>query len=90
MAHERGESWHVDSQRLGRLVDRHASALELYARQWCEAPEDVVQEAFRGAVEPATRAREPGGLAVPGRFGTGRSTPAPRLGGDGDTKPRRR
>ena len=46
MAHERGESWHVDSERLGRLVDRHASALELYARQWCEAPEDVVQEAF--------------------------------------------
>lgn len=27
-------------------MDRHASALELYARQWCDSPEDVVQEAF--------------------------------------------
>jgi RNA polymerase sigma-70 factor (ECF subfamily) len=31
---------------LGRLVDEHAAALTLYARQWCSAPEDVVQEAF--------------------------------------------
>src|SRR5690242_1452038 len=31
---------------LARLVDRHAAALVLYARQWCAAPEDVVQEAF--------------------------------------------
>jgi RNA polymerase sigma-70 factor (ECF subfamily) len=31
---------------LGHLVDRHAAALTLYARQWCAAPEDVVQEAF--------------------------------------------
>jgi RNA polymerase sigma-70 factor (ECF subfamily) len=31
---------------LGRLVDQHAAALVLYARQWCAAPEDVVQEAF--------------------------------------------
>ncbi len=31
---------------LGRLVDAHAAALVLYARQWCAAPEDVVQEAF--------------------------------------------
>jgi RNA polymerase sigma-70 factor (ECF subfamily) len=31
---------------LGRLVDEHAAALTLYARQWCAAPEDVVQEAF--------------------------------------------
>jgi RNA polymerase sigma-70 factor (ECF subfamily) len=31
---------------LGRLVDDHAAALILYARQWCPAPEDVVQEAF--------------------------------------------
>jgi len=29
-----------------RLVDRHGPALILYARQWCDAPEDVVQEAF--------------------------------------------
>src|SRR2546421_651402 len=31
---------------LGRLVREHAAALVLYARQWCDAPEDVVQEAF--------------------------------------------
>jgi RNA polymerase sigma-70 factor (ECF subfamily) len=29
-----------------RLIDTHAAALVLYARQWCGAPEDVVQEAF--------------------------------------------
>jgi len=31
---------------IGRLIDVHAAALTLYARQWCAAPEDVVQEAF--------------------------------------------
>lgn len=31
---------------LGRLVDEHAAALVLYARQWCSTPEDVVQNAF--------------------------------------------
>lgn len=33
-------------ERLGHLIDRHAAALELYARQWCACPEDVVQDAF--------------------------------------------
>ena len=36
----------MDSDWLGQLVDRHAAALELFARQWCDTPEDVVQEAF--------------------------------------------
>ena len=31
---------------LGRLMDDHAAALVLYARQWCASAEDVVQEAF--------------------------------------------
>jgi RNA polymerase sigma-70 factor (ECF subfamily) len=31
---------------LGLLLDTRAAALALYARQWCAAPEDVVQEAF--------------------------------------------
>ena len=31
---------------LAELVDRHASALVLYARQWCSTPDDVVQTAF--------------------------------------------
>ena len=33
-------------EQLGRLMDDHAAALVLYARQWCAAAEDVVQEAF--------------------------------------------
>src|SRR5438045_3731464 len=33
-------------EQLGRLIDAHAAALALYARQWCAAPEDVVQEAL--------------------------------------------
>jgi RNA polymerase sigma factor (sigma-70 family) len=36
----------MDPQRLGQLIDEHAAALTLYARQWCRAPDDVVQEAF--------------------------------------------
>jgi RNA polymerase sigma-70 factor (ECF subfamily) len=31
---------------LARLIDGHAAALVLYARQWCAEPEDVVQDAF--------------------------------------------
>ncbi len=33
-------------EQLSRLVDDYAAALVLYARSWCAAPEDVVQEAF--------------------------------------------
>jgi RNA polymerase sigma-70 factor (ECF subfamily) len=36
----------MDATTLGRLIDRHGAALVLYARQWCDAPEDVVQDAF--------------------------------------------
>ncbi len=31
---------------LVQLVDQHAAALTLFARQWCASPEDVVQEGF--------------------------------------------
>jgi RNA polymerase sigma-70 factor (ECF subfamily) len=31
---------------LARLIDAHGAPLVLYARQWCDAPEDVVQDAF--------------------------------------------
>jgi RNA polymerase sigma-70 factor (ECF subfamily) len=31
---------------IGRLLDRHGAALELYARQLCDSPEDCVQEAL--------------------------------------------
>src|SRR5437763_10359885 len=43
---------------LGRLVDQHAAALILFARQWCAAPEDVVQEAFLKLVALRTPPRE--------------------------------
>jgi RNA polymerase sigma-70 factor (ECF subfamily) len=36
----------VGPELLGRLLDRHAAALALYARQWCRTPDDVVQQAF--------------------------------------------
>jgi RNA polymerase sigma factor (sigma-70 family) len=41
---------------LGRLVDQHSAVLLLYARQWCDAPEDVVQEAF---IKLAGQKRQP-------------------------------
>jgi RNA polymerase sigma-70 factor (ECF subfamily) len=36
----------MDPKQFGRLIDQHAAALVLYARQWCSTPEDVVQDAF--------------------------------------------
>lgn len=31
---------------LGRLLDEQGAALVLFARQWCDSPEDVVQESL--------------------------------------------
>jgi len=36
----------IGPEQIGRLLDLHAAPLELYARQLCNCPEDVVQEAF--------------------------------------------
>ena len=36
----------IGPDQLGRIFDEHAAALVLFARQWCDAPEDVVQDAF--------------------------------------------
>jgi RNA polymerase sigma factor (sigma-70 family) len=36
----------MDADEMVDLVDRHAAALTLYARQWTDAPDDVVQTAF--------------------------------------------
>jgi RNA polymerase sigma factor (sigma-70 family) len=36
----------MDAHDLARLVNSHGPPLILYARQWCQAPEDVVQDAF--------------------------------------------
>jgi RNA polymerase sigma factor (sigma-70 family) len=41
-------------EQLAALVDRHAAALTLYARQWCATPEDVVQTAFLKLVRQTT------------------------------------
>jgi RNA polymerase sigma-70 factor (ECF subfamily) len=54
----------VGPELLGRLVDEHAAALTLYARQWCAAPEDVVQEAFLKLMAQ----RRPPDQPVPGLF----------------------
>ncbi|HBO42593.1 MAG TPA: sigma-70 family RNA polymerase sigma factor [Planctomycetaceae bacterium] len=36
----------ISQELLAKLLDEHGPALVLYARQWCDTPEDVVQEAF--------------------------------------------
>jgi RNA polymerase sigma-70 factor (ECF subfamily) len=43
---------------LARLSDRQGPALILYARQWCDAPEDVVQQAFLDLVKQPAPPRE--------------------------------
>ena len=48
----------MDPDLLGSLIDRHAAALVLYARQWCFA-EDVVQVAFVKLAQQATLPAQP-------------------------------
>jgi RNA polymerase sigma factor (sigma-70 family) len=40
---------------LAELVEKHAAALVLYARTWCDCPEDVVQEALLELVSQPRR-----------------------------------
>src|SRR5260370_41699857 len=51
----------MGAHEFARLVDEYGPALILYARQWCGAPEDVVQDAFLKLVV----AREPPREIVP-------------------------
>jgi RNA polymerase sigma factor (sigma-70 family) len=51
----------VGPEVLGRLLDRYAAALELYARQLCDCAEDVVQESL---IELAGQARMPDDAAA--------------------------
>ena len=44
----------IGPQLLGRLLDEHGPALELFARQWCQNPADVVQEAFLQLIRQRT------------------------------------
>ncbi len=44
----------ISLETLTGLLDAYTAALVLYARQWCDAPEDVVQDAFVALMrEPA-------------------------------------
>jgi RNA polymerase sigma factor (sigma-70 family) len=45
----------VGPEILTRLLDEHAAALMLYAQQWCDAPEDVLQEAFLALMRQQTQ-----------------------------------
>ncbi len=53
----------MDPEWLGTLLDRHAPALELYARQWCGAldAQDVVQDAFCKLAVARVRPDNPAG-----------------------------
>jgi RNA polymerase sigma factor (sigma-70 family) len=51
----------MDIAELDRLLQAHAAALTLYARQWCDTPDDVVQEAFLKLVSLRTPPRAPVG-----------------------------
>jgi RNA polymerase sigma factor (sigma-70 family) len=54
----------IGPESLGRLFDEQAPVLALYARQWCESPEDVVQDAF----VKLARLRTPPERAIPWLF----------------------
>jgi RNA polymerase sigma factor (sigma-70 family) len=54
--HDSNERCAIGPESLGRLFDRYAAALELYARQLCGCSEDVVQEAL---IELARQSRPP-------------------------------
>ena len=44
----------IGPELLGRLLHCHAAALELYARQFCRYPDDVVQQAMLELVRQRT------------------------------------
>ncbi len=51
----------VNAETLIRLLDEHTAALVLYARQWCDAPEDVVHDAFLLLMRESTAPANPVG-----------------------------
>ena len=44
----------ISQEQLARLLGEHGPALAFYARQWSDAPEDVVQDAFIGLLRQET------------------------------------
>lgn len=51
----------MDVAVLDQLIDQHAAALTLFARQWCASPEDVVQDVFLKLVSLRAPPRVPAG-----------------------------
>jgi RNA polymerase sigma factor (sigma-70 family) len=49
----------MDPEHLGYLIDRHSAALTLFARQWCAAAEDIVQEALIKLVRQSPPPNQP-------------------------------
>lgn len=49
----------ITPETLGRLYREHAPALLLYARQWCDGGEDVVQDAFVQLVQQRSAPDQP-------------------------------
>jgi RNA polymerase sigma factor (sigma-70 family) len=60
-ANDSKATWPMGPELLGRLFDRHAAALEFYASQLCDCPQDVVQEAL---VQLAGQAQPPADLVA--------------------------
>ena len=53
----------VSLEALRRLLDEHTAALVLYARQWCDTPEDIVQDVLLRLMQaPAAPANPVGWL----------------------------
>ncbi|MBN2216907.1 MAG: sigma-70 family RNA polymerase sigma factor [Pirellulales bacterium] len=51
----------ISQELLAKLLDEQAPALVLYARQWCDMPEDVVQEAFISLLRQSRKVDNPVG-----------------------------
>jgi RNA polymerase sigma-70 factor (ECF subfamily) len=49
----------MTARQLADLIDAHAAALVLFARQWCTVPEDVVQTSFCKLAAQSTPPDEP-------------------------------
>jgi RNA polymerase sigma-70 factor (ECF subfamily) len=49
----------IDTQRLQQLIDAHGATLLLYARQWCDAPEDALQESLIELLRQTTVPTQP-------------------------------
>ncbi|HID23000.1 MAG TPA: sigma-70 family RNA polymerase sigma factor [Planctomycetaceae bacterium] len=41
----------IGEQQLRELIDKHAAAMSLYARLWCHAPDDIVQESLIALIQ---------------------------------------